>query len=119
MLFDVADVLAAPSSAPPRIAPRAAPGALAKLERAVEGPNVIFPPDGATVQVEALGPGARGLVLAAGGDGLSWYVEGRPLPVDPVSGRTVWKPDAPGFYELTVIDAEGRSARSKVRIRNP
>ena len=118
MLFDVADVLAAPSSAAPRIAPKAAPGALTRLERPVEGPNLIFPPDGATVQVEALGPTSRGLVLAAGGEGLSWYVEGRPLPVDPVSGRAVWKPDAPGFYELTVIDAEGRSARSKVRIRN-
>jgi len=118
MLFDVADVLAAPSATPPRIAPRAAPGALTSLERPVEGPNLIFPPDGATVQVEALGPRSRGLVLAAGGEGLTWYVEGRPLPSDLVSGRTIWRPDAPGFYEVTVIDAEGRSARSKVRIRN-
>lgn len=118
MLFDVADVLAAPSSAAPRIAPRAAPGALTTLDRGVEGPNLIFPPNGATVQVEALGPRSRGLVLAAGGEGLTWYVEGRPLAADPVSGRTVWRPDAPGFYEITVIDGEGRSARSKVRIRS-
>ena len=118
MLFDVADVLAAPSAAPPRIAPRAAPGALTTLERPVEGPNLIFPPNGATVQVEALGPGSRGLVLAAGGEGLAWYVEGRPLAVDPISGRAIWRPDAPGFYEVTVIDGQGRSARSKVRIRN-
>lgn len=118
MLFDAADVLAAPSSAAPRIAPKAAPGALTRLERRDAGPNVIFPPDGATVQVEALGPRSRGLVLAANGEDLRWYVDGRPLPVDPVSGRTVWKPDAAGFYEITVIDAEGRAARSKVRIRS-
>lgn len=117
MLFDVADVLAAPSAAAPRIDPRAAPTALAKLERPKAGPNLIFPPDGATVQVEAFGPASRGLVLAAGGEGLRWYVEGAPLAVDPVSGRTVWKPAAPGFYEVTVIDGEGREARGKVRIK--
>jgi penicillin-binding protein 1C len=118
MLFDSADVLAAPSATAPRITPRAAPGALVTLERPDHGPNLIFPPNGATVQVEALGPGSRGLVLAATGEALRWYVEGRPLTTDPVSGRTVWRPDAPGFYELTVVDAAGREARTKVRIRN-
>lgn len=118
MLFDAADVLSAPSSAAPAIAPRAAPGALATLDRTARGPGVIFPPDGATVQVEALGPRARGLVLAASGDGLRWYVDGAPVATDPVSGRTIWRPDAPGFYEVTVIDDLDRSARSRVRIRN-
>ncbi len=118
MLFDAADVLAAPTAAPPRIAPKGAPAALASLQQADAGPNLIFPPDGATVQVEGYGPGSRGLVLAAGGEGLRWYADGAPLVVDPVSGRTVWRPAAPGFYELTVIDGAGREARAKVRIRN-
>ena len=117
MLFDAADILSAPRAAPPRIAPRAAPGALTSLERPEKGPNLIFPPDGATVQVDAFGPMSRGLVLAAGGEGLSWYVEGQPLSVDPVSGRTLWRPAAPGFYELMVVDSEGREARAKVRIK--
>jgi penicillin-binding protein 1C len=117
MLFDAADILAAPRAAPPRITPRAAPGALVTLERPDQGPNLIFPPDGATVQVDAFGPSSRGLVLAAGGEGLSWYVEGRPLPADPVSGRTLWRPAAAGFYELTVVDSQGRTARAKVRIK--
>ncbi|ATQ41113.1 penicillin-binding protein 1C [Caulobacter mirabilis] len=118
MLFDAADVLAAPSAAPPRIAPKGAPAALATLQKADAGPNLIFPPDGATVQVEGYGPGSRGLVLAAGGEGLRWYADGAPLAVDAVSGRTVWRPAAAGFYELTVIDGAGREARAKVRIRN-
>ena len=69
------------------------------------------------MQVDAFGPMSRGLVLAAGGEGLSWYVEGQPLSVDPVSGRTLWRPAAPGFYELMVVDSEGREARAKVRIK--
>ena len=117
MLFDAADILSAPRAAPPRIAPRSAPAALATLERPDRGPNLIFPPDGATVQVDAFGPASRGLVLAAGGEGLTWYVGGQPLPVDPVSGRTLWRPAAPGFYELTVVDSQGREARAKVRIK--
>ena len=117
MLFDAADILAAPRAAPPPIAPRGAPGALTALERPDRGPNLIFPPDGATVQVEAFGPASRGLVLAAGGEGLRWYVEGQPLAPDPVSGRTIWRPAAAGFYALTVVDAQGREARAKVRIK--
>lgn len=117
MLFDAADVLAAPASSAPRITPKDAPAALATLERPDAGPNLIFPPNGATVQVEAFGPSSRGLVLAAGGEALRWYVEGRPLPVDAVSGRAVWRPSAPGFYDVTVIDGQGREARSKVRIK--
>jgi len=117
MLFDVADVLAPPSASAPRITPRGAPTALTRLERVDRGPNVIFPPDGASVQVDAYGPASRGLVMAATGEGLSWYADGKPLPLDPVSGRAVWRPDAPGFYEITVVDAQGREARSKVRVR--
>jgi penicillin-binding protein 1C len=117
MLFDAADILSAPRTAPPRISPRSAPGALTALERPDRGPNLIFPPDGATVQVEAFGPASRGLVLAAGGEGLNWYVGGRPLGVDPVSGRTIWRPATAGFYELTVVDRDGREARAKVRIK--
>jgi penicillin-binding protein 1C len=57
-------------------------------------------------------------VLAASGDGLRWYVDGAPVESDPVSGRTIWRPAAPGFYEVTVIDDQDRSARSRVRIRD-
>ncbi|HEX5380337.1 MAG TPA: penicillin-binding protein 1C [Phenylobacterium sp.] len=117
LLFDVADLLDAPPAAPRPIAPRAAPQALETLRQAPEGPRLIFPPDGSTVRVEAFGPNARGLVLAAGGEALSWYVQGEPLPRDPVSGRAVWKPRGPGFYRLTVVDGQGRKAMSRVRIK--
>jgi penicillin-binding protein 1C len=67
--------------------------------------------------VESFGPGARGLALAAGGENLSWYVEGRPLAPDPISGRVIWRPASPGFYRVTVVDAQGRAAEARVRVR--
>ncbi len=117
LLFDVADVVGAPTAAPRPIAPKSAPQALQTLRAQTEGPRLIFPPDGAAVQVEALGPGSRGLVLAAGGDDLTWYVAGTPLSADPVSGRVVWRPSAPGFYKLSVVDGQGRKATARVRIK--
>lgn len=117
LLFDTADLIDAPPSAPRPIAPRAAPEALAKLEQRVEGPRLIFPPNGSSVQVEAFGPTSRGLALAAGGENLSWYVAGEPLAADPVSGRVIWRPKGPGFYRITVVDGEGRKATARVRIK--
>ena len=117
LLFDAADLLDAPPAAPPPIAPRAAPAALARLEPAERGPRLIFPPNGATVQVEGFGAASRGLVLAAGGEALAWYVSGQPLAPDPASGRVVWKPASPGFYRVVVVDAAGRRAEARVRVK--
>jgi penicillin-binding protein 1C len=119
LLFDVADVINAPTIAPRPIAPKAAPGALQRLQQASDGPRLIFPPDGATVQVDDVGSGSRGLVMAAGGEDLTWYVAGTPLSADPVSGKVIWRPTAPGFYRLKVVDGHGRAASARVRIKAP
>ncbi len=116
VLFDVADLLTTSSAAPRPIAPKAAPPALQRLRPDGDGPSLIFPPDGATVQVEGFGPAARGLSLAAGGEALNWYVNGAPLASEPVSGRVIWKPATPGFYRVTVVDAAGRRAQARVRV---
>ena len=116
LLFNVADLLDAPASAPRPISPKKAPDALATLQKPDEGPRLIFPPDGATVRVESFGPQARGLVLAAGGEDLTWYVEGEPLARDPISHRAIWRPKGPGFYRLRVVDGQGRIAASRVRL---
>jgi len=117
LLFDVFDLLDAPTRAPPPLAPRGAPAALTTLRDEGEGPKMIFPPDGATVQVEAAGDESRGLVLSARGENLTWYVDGRPIAPEPVSGRVLWRPTTAGFYRLSVVDAEGREASSRVRVR--
>jgi penicillin-binding protein 1C len=69
------------------------------------------------VQVDGFGAGSRGLVLAAGGEDLSWYVAGEPLKADPVSGRVIWRPATPGFYRIQVVDGEGRKASARVRVK--
>ena len=116
LLFDVADLLSTSSAAPRPIAPRAAPPALQRLTPDDEGPRMIFPPDGSTVQVEGFGPATRGLSLAAGGQALNWYVNGAPLSREPVSGKVIWRPAGPGFYKVMVVDPAGRRAQARVRV---
>ncbi len=67
--------------------------------------------------MDRFGPPGRGLALAAEGKGLSWYVDGHPLPPDPASGKPLWRPAGPGFYSLSVVDEDGRKARARVRVR--
>jgi penicillin-binding protein 1C len=117
LLFDVFDALQAGTAAPRPLGPRAPPRALTELAAEAEGPRLIFPPDGASLQVEAAGPGSRGLALAARGEGLSWYVDGAPLAGE--DGRALWRPPAAGFYRLAVVDAQGRRAEARVRVRAP
>jgi len=117
LLFDVADEIAAPSSAPRTIAPRAAPPALERLARAGEGPRLIFPPDGAIIVTPAFGPTSRGLVLAGEGEALVWYVDGAPVPRESVGGQPLWRPASPGFYRVTAVDGDGRKAQARVRVK--
>ncbi|MHA7872363.1 MAG: penicillin-binding protein 1C, partial [Hyphococcus sp.] len=84
--------------------------------RQAQPPQIIFPRDGVEVY---LAGAERGLALAArgGASDYAWYVDGEPLPREASSGRAVWRPARAGFYNVTVVDAEGRAARSKVRVR--
>ena len=116
LLFDVADVVGGSAHAPPAVGPKAPPSALRTLDRPGAGPRLIFPPDGATVVADSFGPAGRGFVLAAGGSGLSWYVDGSPVALDPVSGKPIWRPSGPGFYRVSVVDGSGKSAEAHVRV---
>ncbi len=117
LLFDAADILGAKGAAPASIAPRGAPSALVQLDRPGQtGPHLIFPPDGAAVSVDAVGPKARGLVLSATGQGLHWYVDGDEIKPDPLTGRATWRPPSAGFYDLSVVDADGKRVKARVRI---
>ncbi|HRP10422.1 MAG TPA: hypothetical protein PLK37_05255, partial [Terricaulis sp.] len=56
---------------------------------------------------------------ARGGRGpLTWYAEGARVESEPTSGRAIWRPRAPGFYTVTVVDADGARVSTRVRIRN-
>lgn len=123
ILFEAFDLLGLPPE--PARAPEQhedlAP-ALARLETSGRGDDlsILFPPSGAEVLVLDYGADSRGLSLSARGGRapLSWYAEGRAVGSETTSGRAIWRPSAPGFHDVTVIDADGQTARVRVRIRD-
>lgn len=114
LLFQVFDVLEANAPQAQALQPQSAPPALTQLDSRA-GPQLLFPPDGASVLVDGYGPGSRGLALAARGDRLRWYVDGQPLAE--AEGQVVWRPAYPGFYRVAAVDGHGRQAIARVRIR--
>ena len=120
VLFDLADAVARwdpafENDAPAR-APSRAPASLARFAPDDAAPVILFPPEDAELWAERPG---RGFVLSARGAGpLSWYVDGAPVGRD-AGGAAVFTPEQPGFYALTVVDAQGRSAEARVRVRMP
>lgn len=123
ILFEAFDLLGVPSDQVVRphedhpVAP-----ALTRLEDrdSEDGPSILFPPSGAEVLVLDFTPSGRGLSLSARGGRppLAWYAEGQRVPTEITSGRAIWHPSAPGFHDVSVVDADGRSAHVRVRIRS-
>jgi penicillin-binding protein 1C len=122
ILFDAFDLLGVPAEPAPRqrehenVAP-----ALTRFENGErEALSILFPPANAEVLVLEYGADARGLSLSARGGRapLTWYAEGARVEGEPTSGRAIWRPAAPGFYDVTVVDADGERAQVRVRIRD-
>lgn len=81
-----------------------------------DAPTVDFPPDGA--QVELLGGDLLARVRG-GAAPFTWLADGVPVAVA-ARGRDVLLPiGGEGFVTLSVIDGDGRSARSQVRVLRP
>ena len=128
ILFKIADLLgpAMPrkEAAPPRGALLAArndlPSRLQRLDpippratASTGGPQIVYPPDGALIEWR----GEELPLEAVGGKRpFRWLVDGKPLPSTPPRRPIYWHPEGVGFARLTVIDGEGRSAHSAVRL---
>ncbi len=77
-------------------------------------PAIGFPPDGS--EVELLPEGL--LVRVEGGTApFTWLANGAPVSTTDQDRETVLASLGKGFITLSVIDAEGRSARTSVRLR--
>jgi penicillin-binding protein 1C len=48
---------------------------------------------------------------------LTFMVDGAPLSTDRVRRDVAWRPTGPGFYRLTVLDADGAAVRATVQVR--
>lgn len=79
-------------------------------------PQIVFPPDGAHVELSPASAKASPLVLKLQGGRapFRWLANGKPL-TEPLRRRTAtWQPDGAGYSTLTVIDAAGRAASVKI-----
>lgn len=83
------------------------------------GPEIFFPPDGATVDL-GLGEGrdaALVVKLRRGRAPFLWLANGAPVASGPFATSLVWQPDGPGASTISVIDADGNSARVTLDLR--
>ncbi|MGV3550570.1 penicillin-binding protein 1C [Rhizobium sp.] len=79
-------------------------------------PQIVYPPQGAEVEVgfNYGDPTPLSLKLQGGRPPFRWLANGVALP-DPTRKRVYnWRPDGAGFSTLTVIDADGRAASVRV-----
>ena len=126
LLFSLFDALAAPQRAEgladeppePLWGARTVSAALRS-----SGPTIEFPRDGAELLFQSTHAGEKGYALSASGGAAPyrWYLDGAAMPPERDVGarraqRPVWRPVAPGFYALTVVDADGASAQATVRV---
>jgi penicillin-binding protein 1C len=89
--------------------------------RAANRPRILYPPDGATIDLRGRPEKARDLVLKAAGGTLPlrWVVNDKPMPASEAMRRNIfWTPDGDGFVRIAVIDADGRSAAIQVRLQS-
>ncbi|MEW9804842.1 penicillin-binding protein 1C [Mesorhizobium sp. ZMM04-5] len=79
-------------------------------------PRIVFPPDGARVELGAASTEATPLVLKLQGGRapFRWLANGKPLADIERRREATWQPDGVGQSTLTVIDAAGRAASIKV-----
>jgi penicillin-binding protein 1C len=97
---------------PPRLR-RLDPGPLAQSAAPGGAPKIVYPPDGALIEWH----GEELSLEATGGRRpFRWLVDGKPLAPGLPRRTIYWQPEGIGFSHLTVIDAEGRSAHSTVRL---
>jgi penicillin-binding protein 1C len=79
-------------------------------------PQIVFPPDGARVDLGTVSSAASPLVLKLQGGRapFRWLANGKPLAELDRRRTATWQPDGTGYSTLTVIDAAGRAASVKV-----
>ncbi len=83
--------------------------------------HIAFPPPNSNVELATVEGQADMLPVALKAEGgtlpLTWLVDGVPLASSPHRREAFLKPVGPGFVQITVVDAEGHSDHTQVRLR--
>ncbi|GAB1581349.1 penicillin-binding protein 1C [Phyllobacterium phragmitis] len=106
------------SELPPSLR-RFSQGRLVTATSSEPAPEIVYPPEGARVELMGGGTGEISplvLKLQGGRAPFRWLANGRPLPEASRRRTASWMPDGVGYSTLTVIDAAGRAASVKVEI---
>jgi penicillin-binding protein 1C len=131
LLFDVFDLLPAmanrdravalderaPAALPRGLRQFATRGAIRSLPGA-EPPRILYPPDGAVIDLKGADGKTGSLALQADGGArpYRWSVNGVPVPPAQFHSLPRWQPDGPGFARVTVLDGAGRKATVTIRV---
>lgn len=86
----------------------------AALEAPADAPAVTFPPDGAEVELLS---GSLKVKVQGGTAPFTWLADGAPVVTGLRTREAMLDLGGSGFVTLSVIDAEGRSARTSIRLR--
>ena len=85
---------------------------------AAEAPRIMFPPDGARLEIAAgTQPDPVALKISGGRGPLTVLVNGVPATAASGRGTLFFQPDGPGFVRLTVMDARGATDSVTVRLQ--
>jgi len=120
VMFRIFGFLPPDFSGPPPVAPVFRAAGLKRFggprPGGVGGPKILFPPDGAILQVS--GQDAPVSLEAEGGaPPYRWVVNGAMLPAAPVGESFGWQPAGPGFAHIVVIDKNEAAASEDVQLR--
>jgi penicillin-binding protein 1C len=75
--------------------------------------RLLFPPPGAVLSAD----GPVTIRVMGGRRPLTFLIDGAPLSTDRIRRDVAWLPVGPGFYHLTVLDADGAAVRTAVQVR--
>jgi penicillin-binding protein 1C len=82
--------------------------------------RIVFPPDGASLELSAVtgtAPDPIAIKIAGGTPPLNVLMNGMPIPARKSARTLFFAPDGPGFVRLTVTDATGAADSVVVRLQ--